>query len=103
MKLLLGSSSPRRLALLKEAGYSVECVKAHCAKEDGATAEANATIKAHEIVKTLSKEAQETILITADTMMLMPGTTSELVSKPESIEEAHQMFSTLMMSPHKVC
>lgn len=103
IKVLLASKSPRRRALLKELGVSVEIVEPCHENEDYPS-----YVTAHEIPVYLSVEKAKAcnrpevpgeILLTADTIVWL---NNEVIGKPENREDARIMLQKLSGNKHEV-
>lgn len=100
-KLLLASKSPRRHQLLRDAGFDFEYIDIQ-ADEDFPP-----TLPPHDICMFLAQHKSqhhhqpigERVLITADTIVYIDG---QVLNKPQSVEEAHQMLQTLSNQTHSV-
>lgn len=101
-KIILGSKSPRRKAILEQAGFQLEVVSFDV-EEDYPD-----TLKVDEIAEYLAiKKAQpclplctdEAIVITADSIVVLEGV---VYGKPESFEHAVDILSKLSGNVHQV-
>ncbi len=101
-KIILGSKSPRRKAILEQAGFQVEVVSFDV-EEDYPD-----TLKVDEIAEYLAiKKAQpclplctdEAIVITADSIVVLEGV---VYGKPESFDHAVDILSKLSGNVHQV-
>ena len=99
---VLASSSPRRVELMRDAGYAFEVLvpgveEAH---DEALTCEdltvANARSKAHAV----ARQRQEAIIIGADTLVYLEG---KPITKPTDMEEAAEMLRRLSGRTHQVC
>ncbi len=101
-KLVLGSKSPRRQALIGELGFPVEIrtdeieeiYPEDLAKEK--VPEYLAKLKAQPLIATL---AENEILVTSDTIVLLEGS---VIGKPKDREDAMQMLRNLSGKSHTV-
>ena len=109
MKIILGSSSPRRKALLEEGGFSFRILTGETREvtfpgKGEATALHNAREKALAAGELFREElnlplAEETLIIGADTLIDAEG---KILGKPSSEEEAFAFLSYLSGKTHKV-
>lgn len=103
-RIVLASGSPRRLELLTNIGLDFEVIpsKVEESVPPGISPEelvrSLAREKAHDVLKTLSKE-QKTVVIGADTMVVLDG---ELIGKPTDEDDARQMLRRLSERTHTV-
>ena len=105
-KLILGSSSPRRIQLLGTLPYSFEKVvpgideKLEGVYEASHFAEALAVEKAKAILEENSSiNLENSLLLTADTIVCLDG---EIIGKPRSKEQARKILEALSGRSHKV-
>jgi septum formation protein len=102
MKIILGSKSPRRNALLSELGFSFETRVMETDESFPLTlpsekvAEFIANQKATALIDSLSDDE---ILICADTIVVID---QQILGKPETRDQAIQMLQTLSGRSHKV-
>lgn len=102
MKIILGSKSPRRKALLSELGFSFETRVMETDESFPLTlpsekvAEFIANQKATALIDSLSEDE---ILICADTIVVID---QQILGKPENRDQAIQMLQTLSGRSHKV-
>jgi septum formation protein len=100
--LVLGSASPRRQALLKEAGFHFEVITADIDEHFPTNLLAQeiplylSRLKANHLIKSLSKNQ---ILITADTIVWL---NNNALNKPADFEDACQMLQLLSGKKHEV-
>jgi septum formation protein len=101
MRLILASDSPRRKAILEQAGFSFEVRPARMAEErvSGETPEAFARRIAWEKAQTVASEVGEGLVIGADTVVVIG---EEVLGKPASPEEAAAMLRKLSGREHRV-
>jgi septum formation protein len=99
---VLASSSPRRVELMRDAGYAFEVLvpgveEAH---DEALTCEdltvANARSKAHAV----ARQRQDAVIIGADTLVYLEG---KPITKPNDMEEAADMLRRLSGRTHQVC
>ncbi|MEZ4741368.1 MAG: Maf family protein [Bdellovibrionota bacterium] len=106
IRIILGSSSPRRKEILTEMGYQFEVLKpAYQEKYDPKfTAEEyvlhNAIEKGHWIVNSLGNELNKpTLVLSADTIVVYK---EQILEKPKDQEHSLQMLETLSGQTHCV-
>jgi septum formation protein len=100
-KLLLASKSPRRHQLLRDAGFQFDYIDID-ADEDFPP-----TLPPEEICMFLAKHKSmhhaaaiaDKVLVTADTIVYING---QVLNKPQTVEEAHDMLRTLSNQTHSV-
>ena len=101
-QVVLASGSPRRLALMREAGYRfrVEVADVEETSDPSLSArqltEGNAILKAEAISKTFP----DAVVIGADTLVFLE---SKPLGKPGSLEEAKSMLTRMVGKTHQVC
>jgi len=101
-KIILASASPQRLELLKTAGVVLTVWPSEVDEEPlvstdvAETAWLRAKAKAEEVAKLFP----DALVIGADTVV--EGRSGNLLSKPETIEEASKMFRSLIGTRHRV-
>lgn len=102
-RLVLASSSPRRVKLLKDAGYDFRQIIPNL-DEDGVFHDdpyrLAVILAEHKISAVIDLLAKEDIALAADTIVLLKG---EVLGKPRSPEEAVEMLSRLSGNMHTVC
>jgi len=102
-RLVLASSSPRRVKLLKDAGYDFRQIIPNL-DEDGVFHDdpyrLAVILAEHKISAVIDLLAKEEIALAADTIVLLKG---EVLGKPRSPEEAVEMLSRLSGNMHTVC
>jgi len=99
--LVLASSSPRRIGLLKQIGLTVTVRPSHVAEvfdEKKSPAE-NAAALALQKALEISRTVPEGIIVGADTIVVVNGL---LLAKPETAAEAIDMLELLAGRTHKV-
>jgi septum formation protein len=100
--LVLASRSPRRIELMREAGFEIEVLspevdEVHEAEmEPGELTELNARRKA----MAAAVQRPEAVVVGADTLVYLNGLP---LGKPETAEEAHAMLRQLSGRHHDVC
>lgn len=105
MKLILASSSPRRIELLKEAGFDFEVrvsaadENAVCAKDADKLALMRARLKAESVADELLMYGEEFIVLGADTVVERSG---EIFPKPANERDAIGMLKRLSDGDHNV-
>lgn len=101
-RIILASSSPRRIEMMKNNGYKPEIIPAHVDEtihinmSCEAAAMAIAYKKAAHIAEHINDDA---IIIAADTIVVYDG---EIMGKPTSQEDAYRMLSKLKNNHHNV-
>lgn len=101
-RLVLGSASPRRQTLLKEAGFKFEVVTADIEEHFPPSLVAHeiplylSQLKANHLIKSLSENH---ILITADTIVWLDN---KALNKPADFKEACDMLNQLSGRQHEV-
>ena len=99
MKIILGSSSPRRLKLLMEHGFKFEVVPP-TVDESRLSGEApEEYVKRLALAKAQSVAVDEALIIGADTAVILD---SEFLDKPASREEAKRILMKLSGRAHQV-
>lgn len=105
MKLILASASPRRVEILRDAGFSFEVAHANVNENPlrGETARAMtrrlAKAKALAVAEKLGITQDEAIVIGADTTVEVQG---RLLGKPQSAKNAREMLLKLSGKTHRV-
>ena len=100
--LVLGSASPRRKALLKEAGFEFDTITADIAEDFSEDLKAQeiplylSKLKADHLIKSLGIHQ---ILITADTIVWL---NNKALNKPSDFEDACRMLHELSGKQHEV-
>ncbi|MGA7839970.1 MAG: Maf family protein [Candidatus Acidiferrales bacterium] len=105
MKLILASSSPRRAAVLRDAGFVFQVRPAdvdetrvpHEAAEDYVRRVAQA--KAHAVAEQARAAGERAIVIAADTTVLAEG---QILEKPKDAEDARRMLRLFSGKTHEV-
>ncbi len=102
LKLVLGSKSPRRQALIKELGFEVEIRTKETEEIYPNTLELSevpeylAKLKAEALLESLKDDE---VLLTSDTVVLHKG---ELLGKPKNSKDSLKMLNSLSNSSHTV-
>lgn len=105
-RLLLASGSPRRLELLRTAGFSPEIVtpgtveRRQPGESPGSYVERNALEKASAVVALDRERARGSVVLAADTVVVSPE--GEVLEKPEGPEDARRMLRSLSGRVHRV-
>lgn len=109
MKLVLASQSPRRVHLLREAGYSVEVIPSQaeekCAQfhDIAEIVRENAQIKGKEVVRRLATQGrlflEPSVLVAADTLVVMG---EKVYGKPANLQQAETFQIELGGKLHQV-
>jgi septum formation protein len=100
--LILASNSPRRRALLKEAGYEFEVVRPAISELETAELSlreltiANATRKGMAV----AHGHRERVVLAADTLVSLEG---EIIGKPRDLDHARTILRRLSGRSHEVC
>ena len=105
MKLILASASPRRAAVLRDAGFVFQVRPAdvdetrvpHEAAEDYVRRVAQA--KAHAVAEQARAAGERAIVIAADTTVLAEG---QILEKPKDAEDARRMLRLFSGKTHEV-
>lgn len=101
-KLILGSKSPRRYEILKNAGFDFEVIETECEEKT------DFGQSFPEIVKSISKQKNDAVLkmnfgdaivLTADTMVVLE---SRILGKPKNETEAAEFLRRLSGNTHSV-
>ena len=101
-RLILGSQSPRRVDLMRDAGYAYEVIPAGVEEAMDASLRppeltcANAALKA----KHVAAQYPDALVIGADTLVYLDGAP---LGKPSDLEEAVRMVTSLAGRTHQVC
>lgn len=105
--IVLASTSPRRIELLKTAGYSL-LIQAPLAREDVVPGESPQKMvlrlaydKAASVCQSIRTELKHYVVIGADTTVVAPNG-KEILGKPEDARDAHRMLSKLVGKTHTV-
>lgn len=101
--LILASASPRRAALLREAGYRFEVIPSSLAEPDESRAEISleghaeslAYFKAAEV----ARRRPEAVVLGADTICILGD---EIINKADDRDHARQILRRLAGTPHRV-
>ncbi|MEM7549763.1 MAG: Maf family nucleotide pyrophosphatase [Bacteroidota bacterium] len=99
--IILASKSPRRQELLREAGYTFEVVSLETDESfpDSIPKKAVAEYIAKQKIKPFRDKYNDTLVITADTTVLIA---EEVLGKPSSYNEAMEMIMKLSNEVHSV-
>ena len=101
-RLILGSQSPRRVDLMREAGYAYEVIPADVEEAMDASLKppaltcANAALKANHV----ATQHPDALVIGADTLVYLDEAP---LGKPSDLEEAVRMVTSLAGRTHQVC
>ena len=101
-RLILGSQSPRRVDLMREAGFVYEVIPAEVEEamdvslSPPALTCANASLKAQHV----SALYPDGLVIGADTLVYLD---EQPLGKPADLDEAHRMVTSLAGRTHQVC
>ena len=105
MKLVLASSSPRRAEILRNAGFDFEILPSHV-DETLLPGERPADFvfrlaveKARHALQRLSKTGQETLVVGADTVVVVGD---QILGKPKDENDARRMLKLLSGTTHEV-
>jgi septum formation protein len=100
-KLILGSSSPRRQNLLRDAGIEFTVIESGAAENSlpGEGAGDFALRMAREKALAVSLNAPDDLVLAADTVVEIDG---DILGKPETAEQAHAMLRRLSGRTHTV-
>jgi MAF protein len=102
-KIILASSSPRRLELLKTAGFDLEVVKPDCEENvpDGLTPEETVRFLAELKGKTVlnSGNYEDLPVVAADTVVVLEN---QVIGKPKDRADAEKILSELSGKTHQV-
>ena len=102
-KIILASSSPRRLELLKTAGFDLEVVKPDCEENvpDGLTPEETVRFLAELKGKTVlnSGNYEDLPVVAADTVVVLGN---QVIGKPKDRADAEKILSELSGKTHQV-
>lgn len=102
MRFILASGSPRRVDLLRAAGFELEVIPSKVEELEGGDlpalelAKANASLKASDIHGSLEGEV---VVLGADTIVVLDG---EVMGKPKTLEEGRVMLGRLSGKKHSV-
>jgi len=99
--LVLASASPRRLQLLREAGWSVEVdiSGADEIEDHSLTPDALAIENARRKWQAISARRPEDLIVAADTVVWLEG---RFYGKPANLSEARKMLASLVGRTHQV-
>ena len=102
MQVILGSASPRRLALLQQIGISAEVCPADFDEVSGSAVQAEDVVLANALGKckaVVKIKGDDLPVIAADTVVVAEGV---ILGKPQDAEEAVKMLKQLSGKTHKV-
>ena len=102
MQVILGSASPRRLALLQQIGISTEVCPADFDEVSGSAVQAEDVVLANALGKckaVVKIKGDNLPVIAADTVVVAKGV---ILGKPQDAEEAVKMLKQLSGKTHKV-
>ena len=103
LSLILASASPRRRALLAEAGYDFEVVvpdvEESAFAREGVGAEEYAERLALAKARSVAKRCGDSLVLGADTVADFDG---EIIGKPADSKEAEEITLRLFSAPHRV-
>jgi septum formation protein len=101
MRLILASASPRRMALLREAGYVFDVEPAHVDESALAGEDARAYVLRVAAVKAraIAPSDPDDIVLAADTTVVVDG---EMLGKPVDDDDARAMLGRLSGRTHEV-
>jgi septum formation protein len=102
MQVILGSASPRRLALLQQIGISAEVCPAYFDEVSGSAVQAEDVVLANALGKckaVVKIKGDNLPVISADTVVVAEGV---ILGKPQDAEEAVKMLKQLSGKTHKV-
>jgi septum formation protein len=102
MQVILGSASPRRLALLQQIGISAEVCPADFDEVSGSAVQAEDVVLANALGKckaVVKIKGDSLPVIAADTVVVAEGV---ILGKPQDAEEAVKMLKQLSGKTHKV-
>jgi septum formation protein len=100
-RLLLASASPRRIRLLREAGFNPEVLSSQIVetRADFLTPAEAALFNAIRKGMAIALEHPDEIVLSADTIVTLDGS---VFGKPADLEEAFQMLKRLIGKTHEV-
>jgi nucleoside triphosphate pyrophosphatase len=100
-RLLLASASPRRIRLLREAGFNPEVLPSQIVETqaDFLTPAEGALFNAIRKGMAIALQHPDEIVLSADTMVTLDGS---VFGKPADLEEAFQMLKRLIGKTHEV-
>jgi septum formation protein len=101
-RLVLASASPRRRALMAEAGYTFDVVPADVDESlpQGFSPEAAAVEVARRKAVAVAANVNNAIILAADTIVVTPS--GEIAGKPADEADARRMLRSLSNSTHRV-
>src|SRR5438094_5286387 len=100
--LVLASSSPRRAALLSEAGFEIEILPPGVAEKFDIAVTLRELTVWNAILKGMSiaQTRPDAVVLAADTLVAL---NQDIIGKPANLNEAAQMLRRLSGQIHKVC
>jgi septum formation protein len=100
-RLLLASTSPRRIRLLREAGFNPEALPSQIeeTQADFLTSAERALFNAIRKAMAIAIQHPDDIVLSADTIVTLDGS---VFGKPADLEEAFQMLKLLVGKTHEV-
>lgn len=100
-RIILASSSPRRIEMMKNNGYDPEIIPADVDETIliNMSCEAAAMAMALKKASHIAETNDDAVIIAADTIVVTDG---EIMGKPSSEEDAYRMLSKLRNSSHQV-
>lgn len=107
MKIILASTSPRRIEMLKNLGIVCKVVSPHAdetprkGEKPAALVARLALAKARSVATKLKHGARTSLIISADTIVVEPSG-KKILNKPRSTREAFQMLQKLQGVTHTV-
>lgn len=101
MSLILASQSPRRSAILKELGYDFYVIPSLSKEVFDPSLPLDEALEqvAYEKARYVQKKHEKSIILSADTIVVMNG---KILGKPESLEQAKEFLKSYSNSYHLV-
>ena len=99
--LILASASPRRAALLREAGLEFEVAPSRVTEtmDENLSAGELAQVNAYRKARSVSKKFPDAVTLGVDTVVTLEG---QVFGKPANEKEAHSMLAALQGRTHQV-